>query len=61
MPVTKDYMVDHILIFCLETVSMKGLFLGLLEKKEEGYEFARQAIKYNFKSHVCTAPHHVIM
>jgi hypothetical protein len=32
---------------------MKGLFLGLLEKKEEGYDFARQAIKYNFKSHVC--------
>lgn len=32
---------------------MKGLFMGLMDKKEEGYETARQAIKHNFKSHVC--------
>lgn len=34
-------------------MAMKGLFLGHLEKKEEGYEAARQAIKLNFRSHVC--------
>lgn len=32
---------------------MKGLFLGHLDKKEEGYETIKQAIKLNFKSHVC--------
>jgi peptide alpha-N-acetyltransferase len=32
---------------------MKGLCLGNLEKKEEGYEHVRRAIKINPKSHVC--------
>jgi hypothetical protein len=32
---------------------MKGLILNCMERKEEGYEFARRGLRNNLRSHVC--------
>ncbi|ETV95409.1 hypothetical protein H310_11284 [Aphanomyces invadans] len=36
-----------------ETLAMKGLTLNCMGKKEEAYEFVRQGVKQDLKSHVC--------
>ncbi|KDO25758.1 hypothetical protein SPRG_09056 [Saprolegnia parasitica CBS 223.65] len=36
-----------------ETLAMKGLTLNCMGKKEEAYEFVRQGVKRDLKSHVC--------
>ncbi len=36
-----------------ESMAMKGLFLANLERKPEGYEHVRLALRLNMKSHVC--------
>ena len=36
-----------------ETLSMKGLILSCMERKDEGYEFARRGLRNNLRSHVC--------
>jgi N-alpha-acetyltransferase 15/16, NatA auxiliary subunit len=36
-----------------ETLAMKGLALGSMEKKEEAYDLARRGLKADLKSHVC--------
>lgn len=36
-----------------ETLAMKGLILSCMDKKEEGYEFARRGLRNNLRSHVC--------
>jgi hypothetical protein len=36
-----------------ETLSMKGLTLNSMEKKEEAYELVRKGLKCDLKSHVC--------
>ncbi len=35
-----------------ETISMKGLILNCMEKKEEAYDLVRKGLKYNLQSHV---------
>jgi|EP01047_Picozoa_sp_COSAG01_P046555 tetratricopeptide (TPR) repeat protein len=32
---------------------MKGLILNCMERKEEGYDFARRGLRNNLRSHVC--------
>ncbi|MPC26710.1 N-alpha-acetyltransferase 15, NatA auxiliary subunit [Portunus trituberculatus] len=36
-----------------ETLAMKGLILNCLGRKEEAYNFVRQGLRNNLKSHVC--------
>ena len=36
-----------------ETLSMKGLTLNCLDRKEEAYEFVRKGLRLDLKSHVC--------
>ncbi|OQR91416.1 N-terminal acetyltransferase A complex subunit nat1-like protein [Achlya hypogyna] len=36
-----------------ETLAMKGLTLNCMGKKEEAYEYVRQGVKRDLKSHVC--------
>jgi len=36
-----------------ETLSMKGLILNCLEKKEEAYDFVKRGLKNDLKSHIC--------
>ncbi|XP_043218185.1 N-alpha-acetyltransferase 15, NatA auxiliary subunit-like isoform X1 [Amphibalanus amphitrite] len=36
-----------------ETLSMKGLILNCLGKKEEAYDYVRKGLRNNLKSHVC--------
>jgi peptide alpha-N-acetyltransferase len=36
-----------------ETLAMKGLILNCMDRKEEGYEFARRGLRNNLRSHVC--------
>jgi len=36
-----------------ETLSMKGLTLNCMERKEEAYELVRRGLKANLRSHVC--------
>ncbi|KAF0695761.1 Aste57867_13451 [Aphanomyces stellatus] len=36
-----------------ETLAMKGLTLNCMGKKEEAYEYVRQGVKLDLKSHVC--------
>jgi peptide alpha-N-acetyltransferase len=36
-----------------ETLSMKGLTLNCLDKKQEAYEFVRNGLKNDLRSHVC--------
>lgn len=36
-----------------ETLSMKGLILSCMGKKEEAYEFVRKGLRNNLRSHVC--------
>eukprot|EP01135_Chromosphaera_perkinsii_P005803 Nk52_evm3s366 gene=Nk52_evmTU3s366 len=36
-----------------ETLSMKGLTLNCLDRKEEAYEFVRNGLRRNLKSHIC--------
>lgn len=36
-----------------ETLAMKGLLLNSLGKREEAYEYTRNGLKANLKSHVC--------
>ena len=35
-----------------ETISMKGLILNCMDKKEEAYELVRKGLKHNLRSHV---------
>ena len=36
-----------------ETLAMKGLILNCLGRKEDAYNFVRQGLRNNLKSHVC--------
>ena len=36
-----------------ETLSMKGLTLNCLNRKEEAYKLVREGLKHDLKSHVC--------
>jgi tetratricopeptide (TPR) repeat protein len=42
-------------LFCQhgETLAMKGLILSCMDRKEEGYDFARRGLRSNLRSHVC--------
>lgn len=39
--------------FCLETLSMKGLTLNCMGRKEEAYEHVRRGLRNDLMSHVC--------
>lgn len=36
-----------------ETLAMKGLILSCMDRKDEGYEYARRGLRNNLRSHVC--------
>lgn len=36
-----------------ETLAMKGLILSCMDRKEEGYDYARRGLRSNLRSHVC--------
>lgn len=41
------------ILFIIETLALKGLFLNNLEKKEEGYEFVKKGLLKDLTSHIC--------
>lgn len=41
------------LMLLAETLSMKGLILNCMGKKEEAYDYVRKGLRNNLKSHVC--------
>jgi len=48
------YNFPHIIIFLItETLSMKGLTLNCLGRKEEAYDFVRRGLRNDLQSHVC--------
>ena len=40
-------------VFCTETLAMKGLTLNCLGRKEEAYDLVRRGLRNDLKSHVC--------
>lgn len=40
-------------VYFSETLAMKGLILNCLGRKEDAYNFVRQGLRNNLRSHVC--------
>ena len=55
--VTADVLVETrdngTILLSAETLAMKGLTLSCLDKREEAYEYVRNGLKNDVRSHVC--------